>query len=168
MHGDGRRLKPAVICGPGIVSSNSHRRGEPLAKRTGVIATVANEIYNAETFRHFLTLERSRAARAERAFLLVLVGVRVRPKTGVRVSATESAALFTALGECVRDVDFVGWYREGRVAGAVLTQGVEGPGSHAPTVIGERVSQVLRRRLPVALSQSLRVRVLRLGPTGGV
>ena len=45
------------------------------------------------------------------------------PGAHAKLTDATAAALFGGLGACVREVDFVGWYREGYVAGAVLTQG---------------------------------------------
>ena len=49
-------------------------------------------------------------------------------KPGRRAKLTDAtaAALFRGLGASVREVDFVGWYREGQVAAAVLAQGAKG------------------------------------------
>jgi hypothetical protein len=68
------------------------------------------------------------------------------------------------LGLCVREVDFVGWYRQGRVAAAVLTQGVDLPDEDAPSRIVERVTRILSERLPHGVAERLRVRVVRLVP----
>jgi hypothetical protein len=62
----------------------------------------------------------------------------------------------------------VGWYRERRVLGAVLTQGFNSPsGDDAHTQICRRVQHVLRGHLPDRLAERLRVRVVRLGPRAG-
>ena len=56
-----------------------------------------------------------------RSLLLILVQARIRG--GGRRPTLESrsaAAVFNALGGCVREVDLVGWYREGVVAGAAI------------------------------------------------
>jgi hypothetical protein len=66
------------------------------------------------------------------------------------------------LGLCVREIDFVGWHREGRLAGAVLAQGHIRPDAHAVTRIAERVTAVLRGRLPVTGDRTLDVRVIPL------
>jgi hypothetical protein len=123
----------------------------------------AGEVYNEEAFRHFLGVERTRADRSERTFLLLLVSLRKCPTLGVEVPRAISASLFSGLSLCVREVDFIGWYREERVAGAVLAQG-DAPGSDAPARIVERVTTLLSRRLPSTIAERLRVRVVQLGP----
>jgi hypothetical protein len=63
----------------------------------------------------------------------------------------------------VREVDFIGWFRNQQVAGAVLAQGLEEPGAHASRRVVERVNRVLSERLPKSVATRLRVRVVRLG-----
>ena len=128
-----------------------------------VVEGSASKVYNEEAFRHFLDIERVRVARSERSFLLLLVSLRKCPESGVRVPRPMASTLFSGLSLCVREVDFIGWYRHERVLGAVLPQGFNGPDSEAPSRIIERVSQVLNGRLPQAVSRRLRVRVVQFG-----
>jgi len=121
-------------------------------------------VYEEEVFQHFLAVERMRAERSERPLLLLLVGLRRCPKMGADVPRAVSPALLTGLGVCVREVDFVGWYRQGRVAAAVLTQGLDLPDEDAPSRIVERVTRILSERLPHGVAERLRVRVVRLVP----
>src|SRR5918994_6327369 len=83
------------------------------------------QTYNEEAFGHFLALERKRAERSSRTFFLVLVSLKREPRLRVRFSPFVADRLFSGLSHCVREVDFVGWFRQGNVAGAVLAQGSE-------------------------------------------
>ena len=129
--------------------------GLALEDRTG-------QAYNEQAFRHFLAIERKRAARASRSFLLLLVSLRKEPGASVAINAKAASRLFSGLAGCVREVDFIGWYREERVAGAVLTQGLGTPPPAAVRGIGDRVTQVLNQRLPERDAERLQVRVLQL------
>jgi hypothetical protein len=123
----------------------------------------AGEVYNEEAFRHFLGIERARAERSQRPLLLLLVDLHKCPKAGFEVLPEQSSALFLGLGECLRDVDFLGWYRERRMLGAVLTQGLGAPcADHSR--ITRRVQEVLRSHLSDGVAERLRVRVVQLGP----
>ena len=121
------------------------------------------DVYNEEAFRHFLGVERTRATRSDRSFLLLLVSLRRCPAQGFKVPRTMSTSLFDGLGLCVREVDFIGWYRDQRVAGAVLAQGFDEPGTDAPARIVERVTKILSQRLPSPIAGRLRVRIVQLG-----
>ena len=120
------------------------------------------QAYNEQAFRHFLTIERRRAARASRTFLLLLVSLRRGPGLSVTINAKAASRLFSGLKQSVREVDFIGWYRQERVAGAVLTQGLGMPDPAAVRAIGDRVTQVLGKRLYGRDAQRLQVRVLQL------
>lgn len=122
------------------------------------------DFYNEEAFRHLLEIERTRAERSACPFLLLLVRLGRGPGHGGRVPREVGPTLLSGLSVCVREVDFVGWYREGRVAGAVLAQGLDIPASEAPSRIVERVTQVLRQRLPATIASRLQVRVVKVEP----
>jgi hypothetical protein len=122
--------------------------------------------YDEQAFRHFLVLERERASVAGRKCLLLLVSLRRhREKDTSEMSRGVAAAVLSGLEECVREVDFIGWYRERQVAGAVLAQGVDVPADQVREVIADRVKRALGRRLPGDIASRLRVRVLPLGKT---
>jgi hypothetical protein len=120
------------------------------------------QAYNEQAFRHFLAIERKRAARASRSFLLLLVNLRKEPGQGATIGAKAASRLFSGLARSVREVDFIGWYRQERVAGAVLTQGLETPDQSAVRAIGERVRQMVGRHLSRGDVRRLQVRVLQL------
>jgi hypothetical protein len=118
--------------------------------------------YNEIAFRHFLDIERRRAERARRRLLLVLIHLKMSRTVRAPLGTRTSAQIFKVLGGCVREVDFVGWHRQGKVAGAAV-----GLGSSAPPdvsrVLTERVGNALRTELTNDQMAQLRVRVVRLG-----
>jgi hypothetical protein len=116
--------------------------------------------YTDETFRYFLSLERQRAERSGRAVLLLLVGLKSDADSGEEIPSVFVEKLFSGLSLCVRDVDFIGWYRSGRVMGAVLAQGAGSPALEASDQIAHRVTKTLRECLPAHLAGRLQVRVL--------
>ena len=74
------------------------------------------QVYDAETFQFFLELDKKRAVRSGRSFLLLLV-------EGKEAESLSEGCdqLFEALRYSLRETDYLGWYRANRVAGAVLT-----------------------------------------------
>jgi hypothetical protein len=120
---------------------------------------------NEAAFRHFLEIERHRAERSGRSILLVLVSKRAAPGRNATLVTTTAAAVFSALGTSVRDVDFIGWLREGRVAAAALTQR-SAPTPELCEQVASRVISTLRAELRGA-DRLLRVRVVRLGGKAG-
>ena len=119
------------------------------------------QAYNEDAFRYFLEIERKRAARAHRPVLLLLLDL---PAAGPRIDSMLAAKLFSGLWRCLRETDVVGWYREERVAGAVLTQLAAGPMPEVADEVGRRVTAGLREGLPAAVARRLQIRVYQLGP----
>jgi hypothetical protein len=118
--------------------------------------------YNEEAFRHLLAVERRRIAHSRRSFLLVLVTVRKQPRMRSRIAPAAAAAVFSGLCASVREVDFTGWFRAGRVAGAVLTQGADHPTADVTREIGQRITETLRAHLGPDVARHLHVRILQL------
>lgn len=122
------------------------------------------QAYNEETFRYFLSVERKRAAQSHRSFLLVLVTLKKPRGTYDRISRIVAAGIFSGLALSVREVDFIGWFRQERVAAAVLTQGADAPASDGLGAIVQRISETLSGHVPADVAQDLQVRVLQLRP----
>jgi hypothetical protein len=118
--------------------------------------------YNEAAFRHLLTIERHRARHSVRRLLLVLVTSRQPLPSGSLWTRRTTSAVFDALGQSVREVDFVGWYREGAVPGAVLAL-KHGSPAHVRQQVIDRVSRLLGVRLPAREATQLRVRVRSIG-----
>jgi hypothetical protein len=126
---------------------------------------VAGLAYNEAAFSHFLAIERRRAERSRRSILLVLVSAQSHAGRPAVLSQAAATDLFARLGASVREVDFVGWYREGRVAAAVLTQ--QGPVS---SEIRDRVVNRVTSAVSIpalAAHGRLRVRVVSLRGAAG-
>jgi hypothetical protein len=118
--------------------------------------------YNEEAFRYFLEIERKRAVRLGRPCLLLVVGLK-GPRTNARISPVLAVKLFSSLWLCLRETDVIGWYREDRVAGAVLTQLAVGPPQL--DVIRQRVTEALAEGLPSDWARRFQVHVYHLKPT---
>ena len=122
------------------------------------------QAYNEEAFRYFLEIERKRAARARRPVLLLLLDLKEQPVAGARIDPILAGKLFSGLWVCLRETDVVGWYREKRVAGAVLTQLENGPQSNLSALIRQRATGALVHGLSSDVARRLRVRVYQLRP----
>ena len=120
------------------------------------------QAYNEDAFRYFLEIERKRAARAQRPVLLLLLDLRERPATGPLIDPLLAAKLFSGLWDCLRETDVVGWYREDRMVGAVLTQVDDGLMSEVTRLTRNRITTALCRGLSPDVARRLRVRVYQL------
>jgi sugar phosphate isomerase/epimerase len=117
----------------------------------------APRVHNEVAFRHFLNIELRRAERCGQSVVVVLVGMRAGGRTRAGLAAPVARAVFSALGQSIREVDFAGWFRDKRVAAAVLVQRT-GPHADLSRRIASRVSDELRTRVRDA-DATLRVRV---------
>jgi GGDEF domain-containing protein len=114
--------------------------------------------YNEEAFQYFLEMERKRSELSNRPFLLMLVDFHKHP----RIDAVTAETLFSVLSRCLRETDFIGWYREGRVAGAVLTQHGETEADDLSKGVRQRIGGALREGLPSTLAPHLQARVYQI------
>jgi len=127
----------------------------------GFALTGHGEAYNEQAFHHFLAIERKRSEASTRPFLLLLVEFDKHLGLPVSVGPDVASRLFAALAESLRDTDVIGWYREQRIAGAVLTDLGASPQAIMPTITG-RVRAFLQRTLPVDLASLVQVRLYQL------
>ena len=115
--------------------------------------------YNEEAFQYLLELERKRAERSGRPFLLLLVHRDPPAQGGVHMDRVVALRLFSALWSCLRETDVVGWYREHRVAGVLLTGLEDRQGTDVGRFVSERIGGVLDDVFPSGIAHRLQVRV---------
>lgn len=141
--------------------SGDPRVGDDVERcRCGLVSDDApGEVYNEEAFRYFFEVERKRSERSCRPFLLLLVDLKKHPAATPEIDGPSARKIFSALSLCVRETDFVGWYRERSVVGAVLTQHGESASDELQQVITRRVSEVLNEGLSPDLASLVQVRV---------
>ncbi len=135
---------------------------ESIPAHSGFRGGHIGQAYNEAAFRYFLAVDRWRAQRSQRSIILVLASVRQSPGRNLHLTHAAAAAMFAGLAASVREVDFVGWYRKGRVAGAVLAQAAGAP-DQLRQLIGRRVLAALEQHLPAAYARRLHLRIVRLG-----
>jgi hypothetical protein len=126
------------------------------------LETRLGQACNEEAFRHFLAIERKRSRRSGRPFLLLLVGLKKRRRAAGRIDPTAAASLFACLWQSLRESDVVGWFREGRMAGALLTPPGDVPGTNIADLVCDKVRRSLQESLPPEFVRCLDVRVFRL------
>jgi hypothetical protein len=112
--------------------------------------------HGEKAFTSFLAIERERSERSGRPFFLLLVE---HEEGSVRIDSTVASQLFAGLQSCLRQTDFIGWYREGSAVGAVLTESRNQSGTDVSMAVGRRVSETLAARLSSGAARRLRVTV---------
>jgi hypothetical protein len=139
---------------------------EPVPAYAGLRRGLISQVYNEAAFQYFLNVDRMRAERARRSILLVLASIRPTPGRCADLSGSTAAAMFAGLAAGVREVDFLGWYKQGRLAGAVLAQGVY-VSDHQAGGVRERILAAITREIDDDRRPFIHVRVVRLGFQGG-
>ena len=80
-----------------------------------------------ETFRYLLEAEHKRAQRTGHGYYVLLVYRTDDKGMVVRMDSYVANEVLDALARSLRETDYIGWYRQGHIAGGVLT--VVGPDS---------------------------------------
>jgi hypothetical protein len=113
--------------------------------------------YNEQAFRYLLAIERKRSERSGCPFLLLLIDLKEQEGASARLDSMVANNLFSNLWLCLRETDFVGWYHEARVAGAVLIELGDRRPTEVSRLIGQRVREKLYECLPSDVARRLQV-----------
>ena len=118
--------------------------------------------YGEEAFRYLLAVERRRAECSGRPFFLMLVDLKRASARCASIDADVALMVFKGLSAALRDTDFTGWYREGRIAGAVLAQLSDAARDRASHAVSQRVREHLLSRVPAAIVSHLQTRIFQV------
>jgi len=121
--------------------------------------------YSEEAFRYLLAIERKRAECSGRPFFLLLVDLKRAFAGSASMDADVALMVFKGLSAALRDTDFTGWYREGRIAGAVLAQLSDAVGERVSHAVSERVREQLLSCVPPTIASRLQTRILQVPRT---
>ena len=153
-----------IESGPTVEKSQTPFREQPEREKKPVMpATPAastqphahphKDLLPEEMFLRMLCLERKRAERAGRAFVLVVLeGERL-----FRQSRGAAGRVAEALAKSVRETDLVGWHRAGAAMGVLLTEiGNSEPATIRRTML-ETITTNLREEMESAQAESLHI-----------
>jgi hypothetical protein len=145
-----------------------HRKAAGESERCSCGLAMVSRIghaYNEEAFRYLLAVQRKRSERSGRPFLLLLVSLHDPTGADGVFPRPVAQELFSAMCRAFRETDFMGWYREQRVAGAVLTE-LEGTSQDdVSDLIVARASERLVEALPPFISSRLQIHICQIQPT---
>ena len=137
---------------------------QPRHKAIRALERAPGTEYDEETFHHLLAMEQARADRMNQRLRLLLATLEPLPGKPAPISPARAVRLFEGLRLSLRETDIMGWYRQDRVAGAILTARPDAADSETMDLIEQRVGKGLRERLPSSVATGLRVRVAEQGP----
>ena len=95
-------------------------RARKAASAVGSLLEGRDEVLQEESFRSMLTLERRRAERSRKPFVLMLLDASafIEEKTADRFMSRVRSALLKS----TRETDLIGWYEKGVVLGVIFTE----------------------------------------------
>jgi hypothetical protein len=141
-------------------------RNKPAASKTvsgrcscALTPAAYGEAYNEEAFHFLLSIERKRFERSHRPFVLALIELESRPGQPERMDPAISGCVFDGLTRSLRETDVVGWYRDGRIVGAMLTHLGDGTPEDVSRELCTRMTQTLRADLPPHAADRLKVQL---------
>lgn len=102
-------------------------------------------LLDEDSFRRMLSLERKRAERSRKAFLLMLLDIRTSNSAPINRNGIDN--IVSTLMVTTRETDITGWYQNDLVVGVMFTELIiDEKGSIVSTIL-ERVTTVLRSNL---------------------
>jgi hypothetical protein len=116
-------------------------------------------VYGESAFHYFLDIEAERSIRSSRPCVLLRVDLKDRHGVPTRMTRATSEQLFVVLAQSMRESDFIGWYEDQRVAGAVLTEVAEQRQNEGIRCTVDRIRRRFETDFPVDVSSRLDIRV---------
>jgi lipopolysaccharide/colanic/teichoic acid biosynthesis glycosyltransferase len=112
-------------------------------------------IFQEEAFHDMLFLERRRAERSRKPFVLMLLDASALVAARTRESVTASVA--TVIMKSIRETDLVGWYKHGIVLGVIFTEISLDSGSSVTELLHSKVVNALEAELTDELTSRLNI-----------
>jgi exopolysaccharide biosynthesis polyprenyl glycosylphosphotransferase len=137
--------------------SSSQGNGRKALPRFGPVAVRRDEILRQDTLHAMLTLERRRAERSRKPFVLMLLDSHAVPKNGNGAKLMEQ--LTSVVCDATRETDLIGWYEEGSILAVIFTE-ISLEGTNPITeILHSKVVAALRENLDHRLAAKLVVTV---------
>jgi hypothetical protein len=132
---------------------------KPSEAIAGVASCSESGVYNQEVFRQLLESESKRSERSGRLWQIILVHWTDAQGEIVRMNSDVAQRVITASFHSFRETDYIGWYRDGHVIGAVLTVLAKEALTQASASLQPRLEETLRAKIGVVENSHLQIRV---------
>lgn len=116
-------------------------------------------MYDEESFKYSLTRESKRSERSGYSFNILLIYSTDKQGLIVQMDREMADTVVSALFRTLRETDYVGWCREGRIVGGVLTLMEQGSALELPVCIQQRLMEILRVEVTVEKISQLQIRI---------
>jgi hypothetical protein len=125
----------------------------------GMASFFQSGAYDQETFRYLLESESKRSERSDHFCQILLVYWTDAQGRIVQMDSHVAKTVMAALSRSLRETDYIGWYRDGHIVGAVLTVLVEESMAQVSIHLQPRLVEILRAELGVEETSRLQIRV---------
>lgn len=129
-----------------------------LPKRT--TSSTVKSLYPEEVFHGLMHSETARSARSGHPCRILLVYCTNAEGLVVPMESVLADKAISVLSVSVRDTDYIGWYRQGRILGVLLTGLRPEAGGEGCEQLKTRVMEGLRHVLTFSDDHSIQIRVL--------
>ena len=127
-----------------------------------------NGAYDEQAFRYLLRSESKRSERSGQLYQVLLVYRTDAQRAIVPMDSTVAKTVIQALSRCLRETDYIGWYRDRLVVGGVLTVVGGDAVSDVSSSVQARLQEILRTELDPDQNGSLQIRVCQQHELEGV
>jgi hypothetical protein len=141
------------------VASNIFSASRPREAMKGMASLSQSGAYNQEAFRYLLESESKRSERSGRFCQILLVHWTDAQGGIVQMDSHVAKTVMAASSRSLRETDYIGWYRDGRIVGAVLTVLVQESMAQVASHLQKRLAEVLQSELSIEDSRRLQIRV---------
>ena len=125
----------------------------------GMASFSQSDAYNQEAFRYLLESESKRSERSGYFCQILLVYWTDAQGRIMQMDSHVAKTVMVALSRSLRETDYIGWYRDGHIVGAVLTVLVQEFMAQASAYLQPRLVKILRAELGVEETSRLQIRV---------
>jgi hypothetical protein len=116
-------------------------------------------MYNEDAFQHLLRSESKRSERAGYSFNILLIYSTDKQGLIVQMDREVANTVVKALFRSLRETDYIGWYREGRIVGGVLTVLRPDSAVEVSVRIQQRLKEILEVDVSVEKNNRLQIRI---------
>ena len=134
----------------------------------GMASFFQSGTYNQETFRYILESESNRSERSGQFCQILLLYWTDAQGRIVQMDSHVAKTVIAASSRSLRETDYIGWYRDGRIVGAILTVLERESMAQVSTHLQPRLVENIRAKLGVEEISRLQIRVCRDHDLAGI
>jgi len=142
-----------------IFINNMFSAGKLNEAMKGITSISQSGAYNQEAFRYLLESESKRSERSGHSCQILLMYSTDARGRIVQMDSYVAKTVMAALPRSLRETDYIGWYRDKHIVGAVLTVLVKETMAQVSTHLQPRLVEIIRAELGVEETSRLQIRV---------